>query len=490
MRGRVRIRAVVAVAALLAAGSAVAALTATRPDPATQAQADGCGRNGAALFKKEQPTWVYVGDAGAPADGPPPAPQWARGVVDATPAWLGSHPANIDDPVSHDAFDFLINVKPDANYAFLMGTGNFSTAGEAEQAGRLHTEWEQAALAPFAWPAPGDRVALFGNWVWDCGHWLPGGERTELHPLRAVWVDRQGLSPRSPAGEREADLFVSTDATPAGASADCAHRTKGDKTAFHACLASAPNWQSVNGAYRFSLAAPPRPSGRARMTVRVVDAGSAGAPAVRAVPGTNGAVVTLTIAAPAGRRIVVAKKVFVGWTQAPKPVHVRVTFRRILVRRAMDPGCVSPCTSVETTRTGQISKPPGEWTLYSSVGGIWTQWPLLRPSDGQTLPLKRTVDLWLGAHQPWRVTVTGRECDNGSLSASSVTRPPAPCPAGTGEFLDLAGDDSPGVVTDAFRSPAAAVGEHATDARLAGSTCPPANTHGCYRVTYSVSIVR
>src|SRR5205823_12526567 len=51
----------------LACGSGIAASAATRPDPATQAQADGCGRNVSALFKKEQPTWVYVGDTGSPA---------------------------------------------------------------------------------------------------------------------------------------------------------------------------------------------------------------------------------------------------------------------------------------------------------------------------------------------------------------------------------------------------------------------------------------
>src|SRR5439155_24479735 len=144
--------------------------------------------------------------AGAPADGPAPSVQWAGGVVSATPAWLGAHPALVDLPVTHDSFDFLINVKADPQFDFLLGTGNF--AADGEQTGRLHTEWEQGAFPSFAWPEPGDRVLLLGSRVWDCGHWLGGGERTELHPLRAVRVQRQGVAPRSPNGQTEADLFI------------------------------------------------------------------------------------------------------------------------------------------------------------------------------------------------------------------------------------------------------------------------------------------
>jgi hypothetical protein len=167
-----------------------------------------------------------------------------------------------------------------------------------------------------------------------------------------------------------------------------------------------------------------------------------------------------------------------------------VAFDRILVRRAMDPGCNPPCISNETTRTGQISNPPGEWVLYSDVAGIWQRWPLLRPVDGQAIALHRSVDVYVGRRQAWSVLVTGRECDNGSLSAHSVTVPLSPCPAGTGEFLDLIGDDAPGTVADGYSSPAAALGEHRSNARLEHSSCPPANRLGCYQVVYSVTTVR
>jgi hypothetical protein len=466
-------------------------LAATRPDSATQAEADGCGRDVAAIFRKEEPTWVYVGDGGRAAGGPPPSAQAVSGVVSASPPWLGAHPSPIDDPVSHSSFDFVANVKPDSSAGFLLGTGNFAGAGEAEEAGRLHVEWEEAAFPRFAWPSQGDRVQLVGSWVWDCGHWSGGGERTELHPLRMVWVERQGVSPGSATGEREGDLVISTDGTPAAASANCAHGTKGDPVAFKACLDSDSGWQNANGTYRFALGAPPRPNASARLRVRIVDAGSSpGAAAVTAAPGLNGAVVTVDVSAPAGRRVVVAKRVFVGWDLSPRPVHLRVTFDRILVRRAMDPGCNPPCQSTETTQTGQITKPPGEWVLYSNVAGAWARWPLLRPVDGQTIQLRRSLDVYVGRRQPWSVVVTGRECDNGSLSARSVTVPPSPCPAGTGEFLDLVGDDAPGTLADYYRSPAAGVGTHTSDSRSAHSSCPPVNRQGCFRVTYTVTRVR
>jgi hypothetical protein len=100
------------------------------------------------------------------------------------------------------------------------------------------------------------------------------------------------------------------------------------------------------------------------------------------------------------------------------------------------------------------------------------------------------VDVYLGSRQPWSVLVTGRECDNGSLSARSVTVPPSPCPAGTGEFLDLVGDDAPGTVADSYRSPAAALGTHSSDSQSEQSTCPAVNRLGCFRVTYTVTRVR
>ncbi len=97
-----------------------------------------------------------------------------------------------------------------------MRTGNF--AGSGPSTGRLHVEREQRALPFFAWPELGDRVTMIGSWVWDCGHWTPGGERTEIHSYRALWLERAPgrPSPLATRGESEGDLFLSSDKTYAG----------------------------------------------------------------------------------------------------------------------------------------------------------------------------------------------------------------------------------------------------------------------------------
>ena len=64
-----------------------------------------------------------------------------------------------------------------------------------------------------------------------------------------------------------------------------------------------------------------------------------------------------------------------------------------------------------------------------------------------------------------------------------------PCPK-TNEVGNAFGDDYGGSVIARYRSAAKSVGTHATDASLADSTCPPANTHGCYQLRYTVSLVR
>src|SRR5262249_35155056 len=154
-----------------------------------------------------------------------------------------------------------------------------------------------------------------------------------------------------------------------------------DRGAFTACVAgsdSAPH--DTHGRYSFFLPAPPRPSPSSRLQVRVVDEGSVGAPTVSARPGRAGATISFEI--PAGTsRVTVAKRVLAGWTHVPvarSPIHLRVTLERLLVRRAMDPGCpgaAPSCGSVETTRGDQISSAPGEWLLYVDVAGIWLRWP-------------------------------------------------------------------------------------------------------------------
>jgi hypothetical protein len=480
---------VVAVAAALVAGLA-ATLAALAGSPAQsgidpqQAVVDGCGRDFSAQVRRETPTWVYVNDHAAPATGPPPPQQRLQGVVSSRYyPQLASHPTEEDLPTVHRAYDFNFDVLPDRSYLGLLGgdpaahTGNFE--GRGASSGRLHVEREQTALPSFAWPEPGDRVALVGSWVWDCGHWLPGGERTELHSYRALWVQRSGGG--------EGDLVVSNDKTFAGVEADCAHQAKLVVPVFQSCLSSESRWADIRGSYRFGLHVP------RHAKVRVVDAGSSGGGAhVRTALHGRNVDVTVTVTGNPAGKLLVAKRILVS----RRVEHLRVRFTRLLVRRAMDPGCANgrpTCGSKETTHGEQGSKAPGEWNVYLEAAGKWTTWShgLLRTHDGQVFHNGPALDVFVPRGRPWRVFAFARECDFGSFgNADGAAHAMTPCPRSDeyGSFAD--GDDRPGVVVRRFSSSAVALGFHRGRPLRALSTCPTVNRLGCYELDYVVTRVR
>jgi len=490
-----RVAVVLALAALCAGVAATLAATAQdrgSVDPETDARPDGCGRDYLAQTQRQIPTWVYVGDRNAPAAGAAPPLRRLDGVVgSAFERELAVHPTPEDLPTIHRSYDVNFNVLADAPDRQLLGgsaalkTGNY--AGRGESTARVHVEREQGATPFFVWPEAGDRVSLVGSWIWDCGHWTGGGERTEVHPFDVLWVERREHWPQA-----EGDLFVSTDKTFAGVQADCAHQVKGVVAAFEACLVTHSSWQNVNGTYRFRLNVPPRPSASSRLVVRVVDAGSShGAPTARARVNGNGVDVTLTVNAAAGQRVVVAQRVLASWTGVAPSAHVRVRFVRLLVRRAMDPGCPNSrptCGSKETTHGEQVSSGPGEWNVYVDAAGMWRMWGsgLLRARDGQVFRNGPTLDLRLARGKPWRVFVFTRECDFGSLgNADGAVHAMSPCPRSS-EFGTFDGDDVPGYAVAHFRSPAAALGLHILRPQRQGSTCPAVNRLGCYEIAFRV----
>jgi len=494
-----------ALSAGLAAGLAATAgrEAATFPDPQVQARPDGCGRDYLAQTRRDIPTWVYVDDRNAPAGGPPPPPRRLEGVIGSRyQGHLAVHPTEEDLPTIHRGYDFNFEVLPAKAYENLLAgdpilqTGNFAGAGPSS--GRLHVEREQRALPFFSWPEVGDRVTMIGSWVWDCGHWTPGGERTEIHSYRVLWLERAPgrPSPLATRGESEGDLFLSSDKTYAGVEADCAHRTKGDNPAFRSCLTKEPAWQDLRGSYRFRLHVPRRPTAGSRLVVRVVDAGSsAGAPRARAVVRAGGVDVTLSVKAKPGAPLVVAQRVLARWTKAPRLEHLRVRFLELLVRRAMDPGCpggLTSCGSLQTTHGEQISAGPGEWNVYVNAAGVWRMWGrgLLRARDGQVFRGGPTLDVQLARGRPWRIFVFTRECDFGALgNADGAQHAMTPCPRSS-EFGTFDGDDVPGVALARFSSPSVALGLHRLRPQRLGSTCPPANKLGCYELSYRVERVR
>jgi hypothetical protein len=433
-----------------------------------------------------------VNDDKYPADGPPPPPRWVAGRVQSNDdPFLAARVATSDDPITHRSFDLNIDLQTDPEATFLTGASRDQTSAQDH----LHLERESQATPQFAWPNPGDRLSALGSWVWDCDHYLPKGEKTEFHPFRAAWVIRNhgGPSPTSKRGESEGDLYVSTDATPAGMAAQCAHETKGSDQ-FKACShATAPSL-SANGSYELEACAPrPAPRGSS-LRWRMVDRGSVNAPRIPVLAAKDGcATLRFSIDAPGGQRVVVAKQLYLGWSRPASVIHLRVHFDRLLVRRAMDPSCSPDQPSCkykgESTLLGQIAPAPGEWQLTWSVDGIWGTWPgTLAARDGSTFVGRQSVDFYVSRGGTWTLVVLARECDFGALpSFDGPGRPMVPCPR-TNEVGNSSGDDYAGSIQVVQR--VSRLGRFTVDAATAGSTCPASNTHGCYQLTYTVSRVR
>ena len=516
------------------------------PDPLTQPLLDGCQRYPLGLFSRTSPEWAYIHNT--QSSQPPPAPQWVVGTVSAFNArYQAVHTSGGDLPFGHSAYDYNVNVLPDAQYSYLLGSGQAAKlgnwGGSGEETARLHTEWEDLSIPQFAWAEPGDRITELGSWVWDCGHWgtpteianpdyiLPKvgqpqagclvpttvgplidntqctvtGESAEFHPYRVLW-DVRARSTGSPYGEAQGELFVSTDKTLAGIESDCAHRNPavsavGYPPTYRACLETEPRWQDVTGDYSFLLPAPPRPSPTAHLTARVVDRGSTGAPRPTLRAEGDAVRVTFHLATAPGQTLIMGDTVFAGWAETAStalPTHLHITLDSLAIHRAMDPGCTvnafglptpgCPYTA-ESTRNNQASLAPANWNLYYDASGVWGKWveggnAELQVTDGQVLQGTSVLDLYVPPGQPWRFFVHGRECDLGALGTNTD------CPSDR----DVADDnDVQGLILDQYASAAAGVGTHHSNAKThkddPTSTCPDVNPQGCYTLSYTVSVV-
>jgi hypothetical protein len=207
----------------------------------------------------------------------------------------------------------------------------------------------------------------------------------------------------------------------------------------------------------------------------------------------------ISVEVDASRAARLGARFFAGWRPvkpAARPVHLRVRLRELLVRRAMDPGCPpydADCPARdESTLIGQVTTAPGEWNVYVDAGGVWAPWNpvLIRPTDGQRIRTKQTIDLYVGNGKPWRLFVQTRECDFGSLgNAYSVQGLVTPCPH-IREVGNTVSDDQPGALVVHFRSPGRSLGTHRVNSSLSGSSCPASNVKGCYRLTFTISRIR
>ncbi len=111
--------------------------------------------------------------------------------------WLGRSPPPDSEPcglfnAEHSLCDdWIVRVRPDPEYRFLLaqdrereagtdkGLGNFT----AELGGSLEAEIEQWLIPVGFRPEPADRISMTGRWVVDCGHddW-----HSELHPIESL----------------------------------------------------------------------------------------------------------------------------------------------------------------------------------------------------------------------------------------------------------------------------------------------------------------
>ncbi|HEV7363434.1 MAG TPA: hypothetical protein VGN71_03515 [Solirubrobacteraceae bacterium] len=463
------------------------------PDPVNQPLADGCQRNPAGLLTYTSPEWVFVN---------------SRAGGDHVRTVEGSaslvHTADEDLPEGHLSYDLDWDVAPDAAYTGLLagdpnangGQGNGNYAHDADFA-KLHVEWESGSVPAYVWPTERDRVKLWGQWIWDCGHWgqgvdtdpghrqdaligtgdyfLPGqveggapanlrGEQTELHPMQAIVVNRAAPN-RAAAAETQTDMFVSSDGTHALGEEQCAARSAlaGQPISgpdFTACVNGGGNErQAVNGrAYDFFVPAPPRPSPDARLRVREEGRVAGRGASEQITPTANGILVHVAfdqVAPGDAGPLAFGRSYFVGWDRgsAPAPDHLLLTLKSVTVNHSLDPN---------PDRPQSTGAPPGEYNLYLNANGVWNfigghgltapagEWApgLGAVTDGQRIDINRGLDFFVPHGQPVRLDVSGRECDLPRMDPCVVN----------GEVSD--GNDHPGEAIATFASADAALGDH------------------------------
>jgi len=470
-------------AALLAAALCPPASATTRPTSRDQALTDGCQRSDLGIGFDNSPQWVYVNRD--------PSIRMASGVVRI------AHASRQDSILQHRSYDFTANLVPSKPFQYLIAgspsaqTNNYAPGApdDAEELGRVHFEWESSTLPVFAWPTDGDRAALWGSWIWDCGHWTSSenntggmvtGEHSELHPLNGIAVSRKSPA-LSARGESETDVFVSNEGDAAHAVEQCATST-------------ANRIQPLAKSYRFFVPAPPKPAPGARLEYRVVKQIAGGSGSERVRTEAHGIEVTVKLH---GRQSVVdyGKSFFVSWSAPPKhaPVALRVTLKSILIKHA-DPNPSAPDPS------------GANWVLYADLNGVWqllNKWAprlTMHVVDGERIPINRTVKVHVPHGGKVSLLVQGRECDEpaGRTVLGVQANLLYPCPANTDELnpniFDVFNNDDPGTILDVYRSARTAVGKHASTSKATVNFAgigpitfgDGTQGQGDYKLTYSV----
>jgi hypothetical protein len=468
-----RLAGVLLIAASVAALSAPLAWASNPPAPTdiNQPLTDGCQRSDFGVGFDTSPEWVYVYRN--------QAIRQAQGLVRV------AHPAKDDAVLTHDGYDQNANLVVDKKFRYLLGgspaagTNNF--AADPEEGGRLHFEWEGSTLPLFAWPTDGDRATVWGSWIWDCGHWSTGpaniggtvvGERTELHPLNGIVVNRSSLSGPGKKNGRETDTFFSNQGTRAHAVEQCAlsHQPAPGGSfpeydaGFRPCSQDPANRiQPVQKSYTYFVPAPPKPSPGATLHFKFVKRVGAGSGSNKFKLEKKGVEVTTKLKG-SGSPVQFGESIFVWWSGgSTKPAQTfKVTLDSIKINQS-DPDPIY----------GAATSP---WNLYLDLNGSWTLLDTLVPqlgavSDGQTIPINKTLTVHSPPKSGLWLQLTGRECDEpgGTVVLGLNANLVYPCPANTTEqnpnVFKLLANDDPGSILDIYKNAKAARGSHSTASR-------------------------
>jgi hypothetical protein len=342
----------------------------------------GCRTGGPFNLNSIVPQWVPVEPANTPVA--------FVGTVDShspAPILHSVRIAHEDWPGNHYSHDVHISMTPDAPYRHLLSDGNHFASG-----GRLDVEWEEARFPLFAWPAPGDRLWVFGQYVFDCGH-PPYG--VEIHSPIALASMRMRPLRFPQTGDRyvpgvRADIWVNADG--GGATDTCLLA----QPVADGCIGT-DSQRLSNQDIEFTIEPPPRPEPGARLLPYVFRR--------HAVPGDPPTVEPVIVQEPERLRVrlptrgtdarAFAGTIELGWdTPARRPVRrFRVSVDELVLQDPLD-----------------IMS--ADLRLWAEVNENWFEIPGLQGlRAGDRVSVNRSFELTLYNGQPIHVFAAGYEED-------------------------------------------------------------------------------
>jgi hypothetical protein len=310
-----------------------------------------------------------------------------------------------DDCLSHQFYDYNMDLLLDPQYACMIADGSNT----------IHTEREAPTLPQWAWPSAGspsnpndgDRVWMAGEFVYDCGHCAGGSDLTgcytEIHPIIAMATIRNRPDTLAASGQSgyvpatRADVWIYGDAGCANA-IQCEDDNANCPPPWPTlALCSVPNVQPYSIAYNwtFAFALPPRPTPDAspawRFEARPGDRFPTLTPAVTFVPAANGSArdslrvsIDLRGATNPGP---FARSLVAGW--APGWSGIPIHHFQVVV------DTMQIYDDLDGFPTGE-----GEWYFSIDVNGVWQQalgnirnhsWTSV--DGGQLVPIGLTFDV-------------------------------------------------------------------------------------------------